>query len=89
MNEAAAMDVARQGLQLALSITLPLLGVALAVGLAVSVIQAVTQVQEATLTYVPKLVGVSAVLVVMGTWMIGQMVKFAQFCLEQASRMSP
>jgi len=54
----------------------PLLGAGLAVGLVVSVVQAVTQVQEASLSFIPKLAAVLAVIAVLGHWMLGQMLGF-------------
>jgi flagellar biosynthetic protein FliQ len=60
----------RQALELMLIVTAPLLLVALAVGLTVSLLQAVTQVNEATLSFLPKLVAVSVTLIVAGPWML-------------------
>ena len=60
--------------------------VTLFVGVLVSVFQAITQVQEMTLTFVPKLLGVAAVLVVMGTWMLTTLVAFTHRCFEMMGR---
>jgi flagellar biosynthetic protein FliQ len=84
MNQALVLDLARQGLTVGLMVTLPVLAVALFTGLAVSVFQAVTQVQEMTLTYLPKMVGAALVFVVMGSWMLNTLVRFTTFCFEQA-----
>ena len=61
MNEAEVLDILRQGLWTALIISTPILAVALVVGLAIGLVQALTSVQEMTLTFVPKL---GAILVV-------------------------
>lgn len=55
----------------------PILGVALLVGLLVSILQVVTQIQEMTLTFVPKIIAVVAVVFVLGGWMLGTLVEFA------------
>jgi flagellar biosynthetic protein FliQ len=57
-------------------VSAPILIVSLVIGVAVSVFQAMTQVNEATLTFVPKLLGVFAVSAVMGPWMVGTMVQY-------------
>lgn len=66
-------------------VSLPVLAVALFIGILVSVFQALTQVQEMTLTYVPKLMGAAAVVILMGGWMLTTLVSFTRFCFEHAS----
>lgn len=78
--------MARQGMIVATMVSLPILAVCLFCGLAVSVFQAVTQVQEMTLTYVPKLIGAGIVFLLSGTWMMTTLVSFMRMCFEQASR---
>ena len=63
-------------LYLVLVVSMPALVASLAVGLGLGVLQAVTQVQEQTLTFVPKLVAVAAVLALLGGWMTGEFVRF-------------
>jgi flagellar biosynthetic protein FliQ len=77
------LDIGRQGIEVALMVSLPILAVTLFLGLLVSVFQAITQVQEMTLTFVPKLIGVGLVLALMGSWMLGTLVKFTVLCLER------
>lgn len=84
MDQSAVMDIGRQGMMVGLAITMPLLAVALFTGLAVSVFQAVTQIQEMTLSYVPKVLGAVGVVLVMGSWMLNTLVKFTHLCFEQA-----
>ncbi|MER2559533.1 MAG: flagellar biosynthetic protein FliQ [Myxococcaceae bacterium] len=67
-----------QALELTLVVSAPLLLSILAVGLAVSVLQAATQVNEATLSFIPKLLVAAAVLVVTGPWLMAVMVDYIQ-----------
>ena len=83
MDHSFVLDVGRQGIQVALMVSLPILAVTLILGLLVSVFQAITQVQEQTLTFVPKLFGVGLVLMMMGGWMLNTLVKFTTLCLER------
>jgi flagellar biosynthetic protein FliQ len=61
----------------ALLISAPLLAVTLVIGLVVSVLQVVTQIQEASLTFIPKIVGAVVVLAVCGSWMLKRLVGFS------------
>lgn len=76
MNDAQAMAIAGEALWTALLVSAPILIVSLAIGVVVSIFQAMTQVNEATLTFVPKLLGVFAVSALMGPWMVGTMVQY-------------
>lgn len=64
-------------------VLLPILAVALFVGLLVSILQALTQIQEQTLTFVPKLVGVAIVTAMMGHWMLSEIVGYTKFCFNR------
>ncbi len=88
MNHGIVMELTRQGILVSLMVTMPILAVALFVGLVVSVFQAVTQVQEMTLTYLPKLIGCAAVIAAMGSWMLTTLVKFMVLCFDQISRVT-
>ncbi|HYD85974.1 MAG TPA: flagellar biosynthesis protein FliQ [Vitreimonas sp.] len=61
----------------ALIIGAPILGATLLVGLIISVLQVATQIQEITLSYVPKLVAAAVLIMVLGGWMLGKMTQFA------------
>lgn len=87
MDQAAALDIARRGMEVALMVSLPVMSVTLFIGLLVSVFQAVTQVQEMTLTFVPKLIGIGIVIVMMGNWMLTMLVGFMGLCFEHIARM--
>jgi flagellar biosynthesis protein FliQ len=76
MSHALIVDLARNAIMLALLIAGPMLIVALLVGLVVSVLQAVTQIQEQTLAFVPKLVGVSVVFLLALPWVLQLLVKY-------------
>jgi flagellar biosynthetic protein FliQ len=70
MNDIWVLDLSRTALQTMLMIGGPLLFVALVVGLLVSVFQALTQINEATLTFIPKILAIGGTLLIMGPWMI-------------------
>lgn len=70
------MSLGAQAIQLTLLVAAPLLLVALVVGLVISIFQAATQINEATLSFIPKLMAVFAALVVAGPWMLAQLVAF-------------
>jgi flagellar biosynthetic protein FliQ len=76
VNDAAIVHLAVQTMILATKLGAPILLVSLAIGFGVSVIQSVTQIQEITLSFVPKLIGVAFVILVSGHWMLDQAVDF-------------
>lgn len=78
MSPETVVTVGRQALELMLIVSAPLLLVALGVGLVVSFFQAITQLNEQTLTFLPKLVAVSLTLIVIGPWMITTLVDYLQ-----------
>lgn len=78
MNEDVVINVGMQAMQLAFKVAMPLLLVGLVIGLVISVFQAVTQIQEQTLTFIPKIVGMGVVLVVAGPWMLSEVVTYTQ-----------
>jgi flagellar biosynthetic protein FliQ len=86
MNESIVIDLTRQATIVGFMLTLPLLAMVLFVGLAVSLFQALTQIQEMTLTYLPKLVGAAIILIVLGGWMLTTIVGFTQTCFEYAAK---
>jgi flagellar biosynthesis protein FliQ len=85
MQQAYALDIARQGVQVGLLVCLPILATSLFIGLLVSVFQAITQVQEMTLTFVPKILGIALVMALMGNWMLTTMVRFTILCFERVA----
>ena len=78
MTEAAVAQIAQDALFTAFLVGAPILVVSLVIGLTISVLQAVTQVNEVTLTFVPKIFGVFAVSALFGPWMIATMVAYTE-----------
>jgi len=70
------MSLGRHAIEITLMISAPLLLVALGVGLIVSIFQAATQINETTLTFIPKLIGIFLVLVIAGPWMLAVMLDY-------------
>jgi len=83
MNSETVMSMTYQALKIALFMAGPLLLVALAVGLFISIFQAATQINEMTLSFIPKILGVGAALVLLGPWLITTMVDYMQNLLRQ------
>lgn len=78
MNSAAVMSLTYDALKLALITAGPILLTALVVGLLISVFQAATQINEMTLSFIPKLLGVGLAVTMLGPWLIGVMVDYIQ-----------
>jgi flagellar biosynthesis protein FliQ len=76
MNDAVIVALAQDALMTAFMIAAPILLVSLAIGMTISVFQAMTQINEVTLTFVPKIFGVFMVAAVLGPWMVGTMVNY-------------
>jgi len=77
MRTEFAIDLVREALTLMLALSLPILMAALIIGLTVSVLQAVTQIQEQTLSFVPKIVGMGLTAVLVFPWMAKKILEFA------------
>lgn len=76
MNEVAFFDILRQGLWVSVVMAAPMLGAALAAGISVGLVQALTSVQEMTLTFVPKIIAMLAVFWVSMSFMSGMLVEY-------------
>jgi flagellar biosynthetic protein FliQ len=76
MPLALVLDLARDALMTSILLAGPLLGVALVVGLVISVLQAVTSIQEQTLSFVPKLFAVGAVFLILLSWMLQVLMQY-------------
>lgn len=76
MSGALAVDLVRQAVMLSLMVAAPLLATALLIGIVVSLIQAVTQLQEQTLTFIPKLLGLALVFVITLPWTLTRLVEY-------------
>ena len=82
MDSHAVFSYGQEGLHLLLMVAAPLLLTVLAVGLLVSIFQAATQIHEATLSFVPKMVAAVAVLAIAGPWMLTTLVEYVQRTLQ-------
>ena len=82
MNAQQVLDAGQQGLLLMMMVSAPVLLAVLVVGLLVSVFQAATQINEATLSFVPKVVAAVAVLGFAGPWMVTTLVEYLQRTLQ-------
>jgi len=76
MTDAAVVEIALHAIMTSAKLAAPILVVSLAIGLGISIMQSVTQIQEVTLTFVPKLVGVGLVILLAGHWMLREMIAF-------------
>ena len=86
MTDSSILELCRQAFATALLCSGPILGVVLIIGVAVSILQAVTQVQEATLTFLPKLLGAGLVLIVGGSWMLDQLIRLTEQLLSNLAQ---
>jgi len=78
MNPDSVIHIGTEAMQMVLWLSMPMLIVALVVGVAISLFQAVTQIQEMTLTFVPKIIAVFATLIFTAPWLINTMVSFTR-----------
>jgi flagellar biosynthetic protein FliQ len=83
MGPDQVLALIRQGLEVGLMVSAPLLGAALVTGLVVGIFQAATQVNEMTLSFIPKLAAIFVALVVAGPWMLAVLVDFMRRLLTE------
>jgi flagellar biosynthesis protein FliQ len=76
MDQDVVINLSTTALTLAFKVAMPMLGVGLVVGLIVSIFQAVTQIQEQTLAFIPKIIALAAVLLILGPWMLNQLLAY-------------
>lgn len=76
MDPGTVIDLGREALYIIFLISVPILGISMLVGLLISIFQATTQIQEQTLTFVPKIFAVFITLLIFGSWMINIMVQY-------------
>jgi flagellar biosynthetic protein FliQ len=88
MTESQALDLLRRTLWVVLQVGGPLLAVSLVVGMAVSLLAALTQIQEVTLTFLPKAIAMAVTALVLGPWMLKNFVAFAAELYAQAARLA-
>jgi flagellar biosynthesis protein FliQ len=78
VSQDVVISIVTRAMEVGLKISLPVLLVGLVVGLVISVFQAVTQIQEQTLSFIPKVLGLVVVIVVGGPWMLDQILSWTQ-----------
>ena len=83
MNSGAVLDIGLDALVMAAKLAAPVLVTALVVGFGISLVQSITQIQEVTLSFVPKALGVAVALLVAGHWMISELVAFTTDLFER------
>ena len=76
MNQDVVVNLSTTALTLAFKVAMPMLAAGLIVGLVVSIFQAVTQIQEQTLAFIPKVIALAAVLLLLGPWMLNQLLTY-------------
>jgi flagellar biosynthetic protein FliQ len=82
MTPEMVMNIGRQAIEMALILSAPLLLAALVIGLIISIFQAATQINEQTLSFIPKLVGTFLILILAGPWMLQMMVDYIRRLFE-------
>jgi flagellar biosynthesis protein FliQ len=78
MNQDTVVSLATQAMTLAVEVAGPMMLLGLVVGLVVSIFQAVTSIQEQSLSFIPKIIGLAALIVILGPWMLDQIVAYTQ-----------
>ncbi|HHV71310.1 MAG TPA: flagellar biosynthesis protein FliQ [Clostridia bacterium] len=76
MNELFIVKLGREALLTGLTVAAPMLGLGLLVGIVISVFQATTQIQEQTLTFIPKIIAIFAALIIFGPWMLNMLIQY-------------
>jgi len=79
MDTLVVLEIARQAILTAFYVAGPILLVSMVVGIVVSILQATTQINEQTLTFVPKLIAIALSLLVFGQWMLTKVVEFTRY----------
>ncbi|MBE3580473.1 MAG: flagellar biosynthesis protein FliQ [Thermoanaerobacteraceae bacterium] len=77
MSQELVLNIARDALTTALLLAAPALVLSLVVGVGISILQATTQIQEQTLTFVPKIIAVMLAILLLGRWMLGVLLQFS------------
>jgi len=83
MDISAVIDIGHQALWMTVLISAPLLGVALAVGLFIGIIQAATSINESTLSFIPKLAALAITLAIVGGWQLGLLVDYTRSLFQR------
>ena len=82
MTPETVLTIAQRALEMTMMLAAPLLLVALLIGLLVGIFQAATQINEMTLSFIPKLIGMATAMLVAGPWMLKQLVSYTRMLIE-------
>jgi flagellar biosynthetic protein FliQ len=88
MNQETAIEMLRSLITVSLTVVTPVILAALVVGVAVSLLQAITSIQEPTLSFAPKLLAIGAVIIVGAPWMVRQLMQFTIFFINKMPEMT-
>ncbi len=88
MNQESAIEMLRSLITVSLTVMTPVILAALVVGVAVSLLQAITSIQEPTLSFAPKLIAIGAVIIIGAPWMVRQLMQFTIFFLNKIPEMT-
>jgi flagellar biosynthesis protein FliQ len=88
VSDTVVLEIALQAMIIAAKLAAPILIVTLAVGFGISLLQSVTQIQEVTLTFVPKLMAVALVIMLAGNWMLAELLDFTSGLYEMIPRLA-
>ncbi|PAZ01652.1 MAG: flagellar biosynthetic protein FliQ [Spartobacteria bacterium AMD-G5] len=88
MNQETAIEMLRSLITVSLTVVTPVILAALVVGVAVSLLQAITSIQEPTLSFAPKLIAIGAVIIIGAPWMVRQLMQFTIFFLNKIPEMT-
>jgi len=88
MNQESAIEMLRSLITVSLTVVTPVILAALVVGVAVSLLQAITSIQEPTLSFAPKLLAIGAVIIIGAPWMVRQLMQFTIFFLNKIPEMT-
>lgn len=78
MDQGLVIDIAQRALLTVLYVAAPMLGLSMLVGVTISIFQASTQIQEQTLTFVPKIIAVITAIAIFGSWMLKMLIEFTE-----------
>jgi flagellar biosynthetic protein FliQ len=88
MNQETAIEMLRSLITISLLVNTPIIGAAIVVGVIVSLLQAITSIQEPTLSFAPKLIAVGAVIIIGAPWMTRQLMDFTIFFINKIPEMT-
>jgi flagellar biosynthetic protein FliQ len=83
MDTAAVVDIGREALWMTVLISAPLLGISLVVGLVIGILQAATSINEATLSFIPKLAALALTLAVVGGWQLATLIEYTRSIFQR------